>query len=49
MGPVELKTLKVYIKNNLTNGFIKPSKSPAKALIIVDKKLDSSQRLYINY
>ncbi len=29
LGPVELETLKVYIKNNLVNGFIRPFKSPA--------------------
>ena len=31
LGPVELKTLKIYIKIDLANGFIRPSKSPAKA------------------
>ncbi len=29
LGPVELETLKAYIENNLTSGFIRPSKSPA--------------------
>lgn len=28
LGPVELETLKTYIKTNLANVFIKPSKSP---------------------
>ena len=49
LGPVELKTLKAYIKNNLANGFIKPSKSLARALIFFDKKLDNSLRLCIDY
>ena len=30
-GPVELETLKIYIKTNLANGFIRPSKSPTGA------------------
>ena len=37
---VELKTLKIYIKTNLANSFIRPFKSPAKAPILFDKKLD---------
>ena len=37
-GPVKLKTLKTYIKTNLANSFIKPSKSPAGASIFFDKK-----------
>lgn len=34
LDPVELKTLKTYIKTNLANGFIRLSKSPAKAFIL---------------
>ena len=34
---VELKTLKTYIETNLTNGFIRPSKSPARAPIFLIK------------
>ena len=49
LGLVELKTLKIYIKNNLANGFIKPFKSPAKAPIFYDNKLDRSFRLCVNY
>ena len=49
LGPVELETLKVYIKNNLASGFIRPSKSPAGASILFDKKLDGSLRLCIDY
>ena len=46
---MELETLKVYIENNLANNFIEPSKSPARALILFDKKQDGSLRLYVNY
>ena len=35
---VELETLKTYIKTNLANGFIQPSKSPAGAFILFDRK-----------
>ncbi len=49
LGPVELETLKAYIKNNLANGFIRPSRSPAGALILFDKKLDGSIRLCVDY
>ena len=49
LGLVELETLKTYIEINLTNGFIHPSKSPAGALILFDKKLDGSLRLCVNY
>ena len=49
LGPVKLETLKTYIKTNLANGFIRLFKSPAKALIFFDKKLDRSLYLYINY
>ncbi len=49
LRPVELETLKAYIKNNLSNGFIRPSKSPAKASIFFNKKSDGSLRLCVNY
>ncbi len=49
LGPVELETLKAYIKNNLANDFIRPSKSPAGAPILFDKKPDSSLRLCVDY
>ena len=49
LGFVELETLKAYIKNNLANGFIKPSKSPAGAPIFFDKKPNSNLRLCVNY
>ena len=34
LGPVELEMLKTYIKANLANGFIRPSKSFAGAPIL---------------
>ena len=49
LRPVELKTLKIYIKTHLKTGFIRPSKSPAGAPILFDKKLDGSFRLCVNY
>ena len=49
LGPVELKTLKTYIETNLKNGFIRPSKSPAGAPILFDKKPDGSLRLCVDY
>ena len=49
LEPVELETLKTYIEINLANGFIRPSKSPAGALILFDRKLDGSLRLYVDY
>ena len=49
LGSVELETLKTYIKTNLTNGFIRPSKSPAGAPILFDRKLDGSLRLCMDY
>ncbi len=49
LGPVELETLKAYIKNSLASDFIRSSKSPAGAPILFDKKPDSSMRLYVDY
>ena len=49
LGPVELKTLKTYIKTNLANGFICPSKSPARAPILFDRKPNRSLRLCVDY
>ena len=42
LGPIELETLKTYIKTNLANGFIRPSKSPANAPILFDRKSNGS-------
>ena len=49
LEPVELETLKTYIKINLANDFICPSKSPAGALILFDRKLDKSFHLCVDY
>ena len=49
LKPVELETLKIYIENNLANGFIRPSKSPADAPILFDKKPNRSFRFCVNY
>ena len=42
LRPVELKTLKTYIKNYLKTGFIWSSKSSAGAPILFDKKPNNS-------
>ena len=42
LEPIELKTLKTYIKINLANGFIWPFKSPARVFILFNKKLNRS-------
>ena len=49
LRPVELETLKIYIKTNLANSFIRPSKSSAGALILFDRKLDKSLHFYVDY
>ncbi len=49
LNPIELETLKTYIKTHLKTRFIWPSKSLARALIFFDKKLDGSLCLCINY
>ena len=49
LGPVELETLKTYIKTNLANGFIRPFKSPAEVLILFNRKPDGSLRLCMDY
>ena len=46
---VEFETLKTYIKTILANSFIRPFKSPTGVLILFNKKLDRSFRLYVNY
>ena len=56
LGCVELEILKTYIKKNLANDIIKPSKSTVEAPILFDKKPilfnkkpDGSLRLYMDY
>ena len=46
---MELETLKVYIKNNLANSFIRSSKSFTRAPIFFDKKLDKNLKFCIDY
>ena len=46
---VELETLKIFIKTNLANNFIRPFKSPVGAPILFDKKPDRSFRFCVNY
>ena len=49
LGPVELKTLEIYIKTNPANSFIWPFKSPAWAPIFFTWKPDGSLRLCVDY
>ena len=49
LEPVELETLKTYIKTNLANGFIWPSKSPAKTPILLNRKSNRSLRFCVDY
>ena len=49
LGLMELETLKTYIEPHLKTGFIQPSKSPASASILFDKKPYSSLRLCVDY
>ncbi len=46
---MKLETLKAYIETHLKTGFIQPSKSPAGAPILFDKKLDGSLCLCVDY
>ena len=46
---VELEILKTYIKTNLAISFIRPSKSPIRASILFDKKLDGNLYLCMDY
>ncbi len=48
-NPIELETLKIYIKTYLKIGFIQSSKCLVGAPILFDKKPDSSLRLCVNY
>ena len=49
LGSVELDTLKTYIETNLANGFIRPSKFPAGAPILFDRKPNRSLCLCVDY
>ena len=49
LGSVELEILKNYIKINLVNSFITPSKFQAEAPIFFDKNLDGNFQLCVDY
>ena len=49
LGPVELETLKTYIKTHMKIEFIRLSESLIGAPILFDKKLDGSLCLCVNY
>ena len=49
LGPVELETMKAYIKTNLANGFIRLSKLPAGAPILFDRTLNGFLQLCVDY
>ena len=49
LEPIELETLKTYMKINLANDFIRPSKSSAGVLIFFNRKPDGSLRLCMDY
>ena len=49
LGQIELKTFKTYIEPHLEIGFIWPSKSPAGASILFNKKPDGSLWLCVDY
>ena len=49
LGSVELEMLKTNIKTNLANGFIRPFKSSAGALILFNRKPNGSFCLYVDY
>ena len=49
LGPVELETVKPYIETNLANSFIRASKSPAGAPILIVRKPNCSFCLCVDY
>ena len=49
LRPIKLKILKIYMKNNLTNRFIKLFKSLVGVFIFFDKKPNESLRLRGDY
>ena len=49
LGPVELETLKTYIKTHLKSGFIQPFQFSKGAPILFDKKSNGNLWLYVNY
>jgi hypothetical protein len=49
LSPSELKVLREFIDENLANGLIRHSRSPAGAPIFFVKKKDGSLRLVVDY
>ena len=49
LGSIELKTLKTYIKTDLVNDFILPSKSPAIASMLFDRMPHGSFYFCVDY
>jgi hypothetical protein len=49
LSPVELDTLRKYIEENLSRGFIRHSKSPCGTPILFVKKANGSLRLCVDY
>ena len=49
MSRSELQTLKVWLEDNLSKGFIRALSSPAASPILFVKKNDGSQRLCVDY
>jgi hypothetical protein len=49
LSPVELETLRSYIKENLASGYLRHSQSPASAPIFFVKKKDGSLHLVVDY
>ena len=49
MGPIEFKELKVQLQELLDKGYIRPSVSPWRALVLFVKKKDGTMRLCVDY
>jgi hypothetical protein len=49
MAPTELRELKEQLQELLNRGFIRPSVSPWRALVLFVKKKDGSLRMCIDY
>ncbi|SYW81645.1 uncharacterized protein UHO2_00167 [Ustilago hordei] len=48
-GPKEMAELRKYLNENLAKGFIQPSKSPARSLVLFIPKKDGGLRLCMDY
>jgi len=49
MSPVELRTLREWLDENLKKGFIRPSSSPAASPVLFVKKKNGSLRVCVDY